>query len=348
MDFATIWGYVWSILVALLVLGIMVMVHEYGHYKAGKLLGFGVQEFAIGMGPKIWKKERKGTLFTLRLLPIGGMCKFYGEDEAPADEKSFNAQKPWKRLIVIFSGPFMNLVLAIVLAITTVLIFGNIVPYVSKITNETGPAAVAGLEPGDRLVSVNGERLETYNASQLIGAAEGGTFTITVERDGEKLDLTINDAYDEEAGRNYIGIEMVQGRKYYGFFESVGESFHYVGEIISEMFGFFGSLFRGQVQEGDVMGTVRTVDFISQAVRASFEVVMRLGILLCINLAIINLLPIPALDGGRLVFILIEMVRGKPIAPEKEGMVHFVGLMLLFGLIIFLTYSDIKILITGG
>ncbi|MDL2258522.1 M50 family metallopeptidase [Eubacteriales bacterium OttesenSCG-928-K08] len=338
-----------SILAALVVLSILVMVHELGHFGVGRLLGFSIQEFAIGMGPKIFSRKKGETLFSIRALPIGGMCQFYGEDKAAEDTKSFTAQKPWKRFLVILAGPLMNMLFALLFAIVTLSAYGNLVPAVAEAPEETSPAAIAGVKAGDILWAINGDRIEyVSDASEKIRLVEENQLVVTVERDGVKQDILVQNIYNEEAGRNLIGVSITSVRKHFGFFEAIGESFFYVGSMVREMFGFFGGLFKGQVSSGDVMGPVGTISFISAVVRTNFEVILRLSILLSVNLAMINLLPLPALDGGRLVFITIEGIRGKPIKPEREGMVHFIGLMLLFALIIFLTFSDIRALITGG
>lgn len=337
-----------SILGALLVLGVLVTVHELGHFGAGRLLGFSIQEFAVGMGPKILSKERNGTLYSLRALPVGGMCKFYGEDEVPIDAKSFNAQKPWKRFLVVFAGPFMNLLFAYLFSLVTVLAYGNLVPAIESVIDQTRPAAVAGLEAGDILLAVDGDKIDyVTDAATKIAAASGPDIVLSIEREGQKMDILLKDVYDKTEGRNFIGINMITARKQYTFFEAWGESFRYVNSIVREMFSFLGGLFTTGVQQGDVMGPVGTISFLGQAVRTGFEIVLRLAVLLSVNLAIINLLPLPALDGGRLVFVIIEAIRKKPVPAEKEGMVHFVGIILLFGLIILLTFNDIRALVGG-
>lgn len=339
---------IWSIIAALLVLSVMVMVHEAGHFSIGRLFGFGIEEFAIGMGPKLFGREKNGTLFSIRAFPIGGMCRFVGEDEVPKNAISFNAQKPWKRFLVVFAGPFFNVVFAVLFAFITLLAYGSLAPMVDQISTETGPAAVAGMQPGDILLKINGERVDYTDAVNHIVAAKGPDIVVTVERGGEELELLMEDVYNEEEGRNIIGIVITRGRRHFSFFGAFGEAFHYIADTIGQMFEFFGMLFQGQVQQGDVMGPVGTISFISYAVRTGFEVVLHLAVLLSVNLAIINLLPLPALDGGRLIFIIIEMIRRKPISQEKEGMVHFIGIILLFGLIIFLSYQDILACVQGG
>ena len=337
-----------SILGALILLSVLVTVHELGHYLMGCKLGFTIVEFAVGMGPAIWKKEKNGITYALRALPIGGMCRFYGEDQEVVDGRCFNAKPAWKKILVVAAGPVMNLLLAVLLSIVTLAAYGNYVPQIYEIPETDSPAYRAGLQPGDIIVKVDGDRIDYYNETTAkILAASGERMVLTVDRGGALLDIAVEDAYNAELGRNYIGITMTAARQRYGFFQSVGQSFRYVGSIIRETFGFFGTLFQGRVQSTDVAGPVGTIAYISEAVRYGFETVLQFAVLINVSLGIFNLLPIPALDGGRLVFLVIEAIRGKPIDARKEGMVHFVGLIALFALIIFLTYNDIINLIRG-
>ena len=331
-----------SVLAALVLISVLVTVHELGHYLVGRKLGFTILEFAVGMGPVILKKEKNGIEYTLRALPIGGMCRFYGEDSEETNEKCFSAHAAWKKILVIVAGPLMNLLFALVLSVITLLSYGNYMPSVVELTAPDLPAASAGVEPGDIIVAVDGKKVHEYDeAVPLIKAASGKDLLLTVERDGRSVDCRLENVYNEALGYNLIGVTIEAARVRLGFFESIVESVHYMGMVIGQTFDFFGTLFQGKVTSSDVAGPVGTIAYVSQAVRYGFEVVLRFGILISISLGIFNLLPIPALDGGRLVFLLFEAVTGKKVDPEKEGMVHFVGLILLFGLMIFLTYNDI-------
>lgn len=339
-----------SILAALLVLSVFVVVHELGHFVAGRLLGFTVLEFAVGMGPAILKKEKNGITYSLRAFPIGGMCRFYGEDEEAKDGRSFASHPVWKRIIVVAAGPVMNILTAILFAVVSLMSYGVYVdvPTVQELSSETAPAAVAGIEPGDVLYAINGDVIESYEeTSELILGASGAEMTITVQRDGELVDLIVRDFYNEAEGRNLIGITYGYGRERYGLFQAVGASFRYVWDIFVEMARFIGSIFTQGVQAGDVVGPVGTVTIIGQAVRTGFETVLYLAVLISVNLAFMNLLPLPALDGGRLAFLIIEAIRRKPVPPEKEGMVHFAGLVLLMLLMVYLTVSDVRGLVNG-
>lgn len=324
------------------------MIHELGHYTAGRILGFGIVEFSVGMGPVLFKKNKNGIQYSLRALPIGGMCRFLGEDEDLQDSRAFNLQKVWKRIVVVLSGPVVNLLFALLAAIVTLSIFGDIMPSVYEIT-EDSPAAVAGLQEGDIITAIDGKKLMYYNQiTERIQDADSQEMQMTVLRDGESVVLDFTDFYNEEAGKNVIGITMTGEHVKFGFGETIARSASYIVTTFTETIKFIGQAFQGQVTSEDAGGPVKIVAYLSEAVRYGSESVLRMMILISASLGIMNLLPIPALDGGRLVFMYIEAIRGKAISPEKEGMVHFVGLILLFGLMILLTFTDIQSLIRGG
>lgn len=332
-----------SVIGALLVLTVLVFFHELGHFAVGRRLGFGIDEFAIGMGPVVFSKEKNGIRYALRALPIGGMCMFHGEDAPAGDSKSFNAQPVWKRMLVVAAGPVMNILLAIVIAAIILMTYGDYMPGIIDFTEENSPAYEGGLREGDIILDIGGYDISFYeDCTPAIEQANSEETRVTVLRNGEETVLTVKDFFDEEAGVNRFGIYISPVRMKYGFFDSVGHSVKYVYYLMEEMIKFLGSMFTQGVQSGDVAGPVGTISIIGQAVRAGFEVVLRLGVLISVNLGIMNLLPIPALDGGRLIIMVVEAVRGKPIAPETEAKIHFTGFVLLMGLMLLLTVMDIQ------
>ena len=332
-----------SIVGALLVLTVLVFVHELGHFYAGKKLGFRIDEFAIGMGPVVCSKEKNGTRFAIRALPIGGLCAFHGEDEGVSDPECFNAQPVWKRMIVVLAGPFMNILLAVVLAVIILMTYGEYMPMINDFTAENTPAEAAGIQVGDIITEIDGKSITYYaECTDYKQQADPARIEVTVRRDGMDVTLTAHDIYDSESGSNRLGIYISPERLRYGLLEAATNSVRYTCYIVKEMFKVLGGLFTGSVTSDDVAGPVGTISIIGQAVRAGFEVVLRLGVLISINLGIMNILPIPALDGGRFLFMVIEAVRGKPIPPEKEGMIHMAGLVLLFSLMILLTVMDVR------
>ena len=332
-----------SIVGALLVLTVLVFVHELGHFYAGKRLGFRIDEFAIGMGPVVCSKEKNGTRFAIRALPIGGLCAFHGEDEGVSDPECFNAQPVWKRMIVVLAGPFMNILLAVVLAVIILMTYGEYMPMINDFTAENTPAEAAGIQAGDIITEIDGKSITYYaECTDYIRQADHAGIEVTVRRGSSDVTLTARDIYDPESGSNRLGIYISPERLRYGLLEAATNSVRYTCYIVKEMFKVLGGLFTGSVTSDDVAGPVGTISIIGQAVRAGFEVVLRLGVLISINLGIMNILPIPALDGGRFLFMVIEAVRGKPIPPEKEGMIHMAGLVLLFSLMILLTVMDVR------
>ena len=415
-----------SILGALIVLTILVVVHEGGHFLMGKWLGFRITEFAIGMGPKLFSKEKNGTVYSLRAFPIGGMCAFYGEDkddEALKKEAAENAGKQpshesgedpakgawnnmpaWKRFLVAFAGPFMNIVLALLLAAILMMIFGehkavNLShPLVTEFA-ETAPARDAGVEIGDIVTAVNGKTVtSTDEMIAEIRADDDGNIELTVSRPTEKSEMFINgilyegdgedftdfctdhpaiaytaeitgcqvhriivaDTYNAEQGRNMIGASITQAIGGYEAKYNVLTAFPagagFVKDVMNQMFDFLGSIFTGGVKMEDVSGIVGVVDVVNDGVSTVIEqdavsagektgeiiqFMMYLGVLLSINLGIINLLPLPALDGGRILFNIIEMAVGRAVPAKVEGIIHTVGLILLLGLIAVITVKDV-------
>ncbi len=337
-----------SIFAALVLLSLLVMIHELGHYFAGRALGFSILEFSIGMGPKLLKKKDKhGTEFNLRAFPIGGMCRFEGEDETAVNERSFNAQKVWKRIIVVLAGPITNLVFAILLAFITLSAFGDFVPAIYEV-DQGSPAQVAGVLPGDVILEIDNKPVKFYfQTVDMVLAAENSDMPMIVERNGVETTLLLKNIYNEALGKNKIGVTITTEREQFGVGESALRSVNYVTATLVETFRFLGRAVQGNASSSDAAGPVAIVAIISEAVRSSWETVLRQLVLISASLGIMNLLPIPAMDGGRFVFMLIEVIRGKPIPQEKEGLIHFIGLILLFGLIILLTFNDVSNLLNG-
>ncbi len=344
-----------SIVGAILVLCVLVVVHELGHYGAARLVGIKVMEFGVGMGPKLLSTVKNDITYSLRLFPIGGFCRFYGEDEAIRDSDSFGAQKVWKRAVVTFSGAFFNIVFSILLAIGTIWAFGDIVTGLvsggdgQSAVWEGSPAAAAGLQEGDIFIAIDGKKIDlTSSITDMILNADPSSMEVTVLRDGGLYSLTVQNFYSEERGRNFIGVTTGGVRRHFKFAEAVSYSFEYIWVIMRETFSFLGSLFvPGTDVLGNVTGPVGTISIIGMAVRAGFESVLRLAMFVGMSLGIVNLLPIPGLDGAKLVFLGIEKVRGRAIPPEREGFVHFIGLIALLLLMVLLTFNDISRLIGG-
>ena len=331
------------VVLALLLLGVLIIAHEAGHFWAARACGIGVQEFSMGMGPLIAKwKSRKGTQFSVRLLPIGGFCQFYGEDEDEPDPRAFNNQAVWKRAVTVASGPLMNFLVAFLVIVLFMSVIGinTIVPKIAQVEEN---AQAAGLQVGDTIVSVNGAEMTNYQQiSQAIAASEGNDVTLGVKRGKEELSLTLTPFYDEEAGRYRVGFSFGQERVRTSVLTSIPFSVQYNVESVKLILSTLKDLvFKGQGVD-DVTGPVGTVYVIQEVTQqGGLDVYLELIALISVNLGVMNLLPIPGLDGSRLLFLLIEAVRRKPVKREWEGAIHAAGFILLMGLMVLLTYKDI-------
>lgn len=337
-----------------LIFGSIVLAHEFGHYLLAKVNGIHVVEFAIGMGPKLAGFHRNGTDYVIRLLPIGGACMFEGEDglnqaEGEPSPNSFNAAPVWARISSVVAGPFFNFILAFLLALVIVGFSGSDQPVILG-TIEGYPAQEAGMEPGDEIIRMNGERVylsrEIYINTYLNGEKP---MNVEYERDGERYTVDLIPRYNEESGRYLIGFQGygvpvdVKGLEIfkYAYYEI---RYSFVSTLKS-----LAMLIQGEASKDDVSGPIGIAQVIGEVAEEStpygpMVLVLNLcsiALLLSVNLGVLNLLPLPALDGGRLVFMLIEAVRGKPIPPEKEGMVHFAGFVALMVLMVFVMYNDI-------
>lgn len=339
-----------TIIVGLLVLTVLVIAHEWGHYIVGRLCHFRIEEFAAGMGPKIVSRvsKKNGIRYSLRALPIGGFVQFYGEDEDKKDPGAFNSRPKWQRALTLAAGPFMNIVVAFLLTVVVLTCFGDYTPVVRTV-NEESPAYAMGIREGDKIVSINGKQIDfMMEVSMMTIVEDGGVVDMTLEQNGVLKEYDVPTMIDSESGSKVLGMGLGSERRTFGFFEAIALAFKWLFLVVKEMFEFLGNLiFRGQGTD-QVAGPVGTISLIGTAVRSGPEMLLRIGALLSLNLGIMNILPFPALDGGRLVFLGIEAVRGKPISRAKEGYINFAGLIVLFGLMIVLTYQDIARLIAGG
>ena len=357
------------ILLALVVLGIIIICHEFGHYIVGRLCGFGITEFAVGFGPKLVSWERKGICYSLRAIPMGGFCAFVGEDEANDDSRAFNNQKLWKRFLTVLAGPMMNFVLAFVLCVIMLLCYyttgiGVEHPAVLSVDSNS-PAYQAGLMAEDIVLAVNGQDIpqEEGGVQAIIDQIRDGNdqtpVVLKLQRADEIIEISVVPQLVDRDGQQVRQIGVILGTQYDAtrrltLGEAITTTPSYTVRIMQTMLESLRDLiFQGKGAD-EVTGTVGMVAVTSRQIEASVRAhrglvdIMWLMYIITLNLGIINLLPLPALDGGRLVFMIIEAIRGKPVPPEKEGMVHFAGFILIIGLFILLTYKDISNIVTGG
>lgn len=414
------------ILLALVVLLIMITVHEFGHYCAGKILGFKINEFAIGFGPKLYSKTKKdGEVFSIRALPLGGFCAFEGEDEdGKENPEAFNNKPGWKRLIVLLSGVFFNFLFGVLTAAIYLMVSGFVRPCVTSSINPNEITG-SGLQSNDVVIAVNGERLEAYkNFNSLVSKfKQGEEFTLTVDRNGEIIDVKSSKQqypafyfvsnlkyfedklFDEDGNKIDIdtfaneiirisadgeteeskgkgsaitaylsgiynssdvqtrvsyadentlksllesskivyvqsgvsmGIVFTNIEVKYGFFESILKAWPFCFYLCAVIFSALAGLFTGATKVSDMGGTVTAVSQIAEISQMGFDYFLLLLPMLAMNLALFNILPIPALDGARALFVLIEMIFRKPVNRKVEGWIHTIGLFVLLGLVLFL------------
>ena len=351
-----------NIILAILVLAFLIFFHELGHFTVGKLLGFRVLGFSMGFGPALVKFKKGDTEYALRAIPFGGSCQFDGEDEdAETDPKRFNAQPVWKRFLVILAGPFMNVLLAFLIAFILMLAVpmpvyavdagsGDNIPYIVDVV-EGGAAEKAGILPGDIVIAVDGKNtmdandgIESIDALvKFIGEASNDLY-ITIDRDGVVADLFAQDVYNAELGRNQLGISIaavIENTKHLTVDKAFTGSFEYLGQIITATAKGIDSMFKNGIHQGDVSGVVGTVAIMADVANDGLINLVYIAVILSLSLGLFNLIPFPALDGGRLLFLVIEAIKGKPLNRKVEGIVNAIGLGLLFLLMIVVTVSDV-------
>lgn len=350
-----------NILAAILLFGLIVLVHEFGHFLLAKLNGVGVLEFSIGMGPRLASVVRGETRYSIKALPFGGSCAMLGEDAGDPDPRAFNNKSVWARIAVIAAGPVFNFILAFLFAMVIVAQVGHDAPVLTGVI-EGSPAQEAGLQPGDRITRVDRRKVVGYrDVSMYLTTHPGETVTVSYERPfggvwqkgaaAEKRSTVITPEFDEEYQSYMLGVQFAGYEKVRSPLPFLRYSFYEVRNCITSTFDSFRMLFKRQIQADEaIAGPVQIVTMVGETVgegrqagaMAVIYVLSTWVLLLSTSLGIMNLLPIPALDGGRLLFLLIELVRGEPMDPEKEGMVHMAGMMVLMALMVLVLFNDVR------
>ncbi|RAK11123.1 regulator of sigma E protease [Halanaerobium saccharolyticum] len=344
----------------IIVLGVLVFIHEFGHYITAKKSDIMVSEFALGFGPKLLSKKAGETVYSIRAIPLGGFCNMVGEfpadesmpeeereiyDQAKENGRLFTQKSAIKRLAVILMGPIMNFLLAALIFIFAFAIFG--VP--TSTTEEAilgevipeQPAAEAGLRAKDQILAINGQEINSWEEmSELIRANPNQEITIRYQRNGEINTISLTPALNEEGERGVIGIYPQLVRESVTIGSSITMGLQQTYQVFKMTIMGFVQMFRDSSTE-DIGGPIMIASIIGQAARTGILNVLNWTAIISINLGIINLLPFPALDGGRLLFIFIEIIRGKPVDPQKESYVHLVGFAVLMILMIFIIYNDL-------
>lgn len=342
-----------SIILAVLILLAMICIHELGHFVAGRILHFKIDEFSIGFGPAILKRRGKknSTLFSLRAVPLGGYCAFAGEDSEGERADSFNAQKPWKRIIVLLAGAFFNYLLAVLLILITFFAFGQACYRVGEIQPEEGFYVEYSLQEGDVLLKVEGNNI--HSSFDLIyalkGRAKGERVGFTLLRGGQEVTAEVAlrsdcnsqnsshigrvwralgcSTYEGEDGNLYwdIGSQNVK----FPFLQAVGRGFAYSFNMACSIFRVLGELLTGNLSLTAMGGPVTTIRLTGQMAVQGLQNFLMVASYIGVNLAVFNLLPIPSLDGSKIVFCLIEWIFKKPVPRKVEAVIHTVGLILI-------------------
>ncbi len=340
---------VWPYLVAVLLFLLLILIHEFGHFISAKLFKVKVNEFAVGFGPKLFSKKAGETVYSVNLIPLGGYCAMEGEDENSSDSRAFCNNAAWKRFIIVIMGAVFNILLGLLII---AIILAPEKAFTSTTIAEFEPNALSqqtGLAVNDEIIKVDGRKIyTTYDLSYAFTNIDDGKIDITVMRDGEKVllkDVTFET--EEENGISYLTVDFtVYGiEKTFGSYlrQTVDTAFSYCSVIWRSLFDLIG----GKYGISAVSGPVGVTVAIGQAAKQSLLNILPIMALITINLGLFNLLPIPALDGGRLLFILIEMIFRKPVPQKYEAAVHTAGFILLFAFMLLISAKDIWSLIVN-
>ncbi|ATW24534.1 RIP metalloprotease RseP [Candidatus Formimonas warabiya] len=332
-----------SILWSIVIFGILILVHEFGHFITAKANDVKVDEFSLGMGPKVFGFQKGETIYSLRLLPLGGFVRMAGMEDQDQDQeepRGFNKKTVLQRMAIIFAGPLMNFIAALALFILAFMVVG--VPSNSNIIGEVvsgQPAAAAGIRSGDRIVEINGAKVENWeDIVTVIHEKPGHEITLTLSRDNQVKTVQVTPRKDPSSGYGVIGIMQSWERK--GLFSATVLGLQNAYDFTKLIIVSLVQMITGAIAP-DVAGPVGVVKMVGEVSRFGLGSLMTFAGILSINLGLINLFPIPALDGSRLVFLSLEGLRGRPIDPAKENFIHMIGFVLLMALMVVITYQDI-------
>lgn len=347
-----------SILIAILVFGLIIAIHELGHFLVAKACDVKINQFAIGMGPAILKKQKGETLYALRLFPIGGYVAMEGEDESSDDGRALNKKKVSQRIAITVAGAVMNILLGLIVVLIITIMSSDIVSTEIDRFEANSISSQTGLQVNDKIVKVNGMSIFTdMDLSYKLQSDKDGIYDMQVIRDGKKVNLD-NVKFNQEVGENgktNISIDFYVKATDKNIGSVVTYSFKKTASIGRLIWITLGDLVTGKYKLNDLSGPVGIVDAIGKTMEPSVSVdfsamvqnLLMLVAFITINVGIFNLLPLPALDGGRIIFLIIEAIRGKPVKPEHEGVVHFIGLALLLSLMVVVSFNDIIKLFKG-
>lgn len=334
-----------TLLAAIFVFGVLVTVHEFGHFITAKLTGMRVEEFAIGFGPKIYQNKDGETLYSLRAIPLGGYNKIAGMDpDDPKEPGSFNSKSIPARMLVILAGALMNFILPVILFSGIFMIEGKeqVVkePILGNVVQDMA-ADKAGLKVGDKILTINNKPVaDWFELVEQLRANGSNQVNITAERAGVISTYTMKPVFDEQVKRPIIGISAKFEKQKLGFFEAIGEGFSFTKFIIFSMLDGLKNIVAGN-GAADVSGPIGVAQMAGKVAEQGLMPLMSFVAFLSINLGVINLLPLPALDGGHFVLLLLEALRGKPLGSKAMNNIQMVGIVLILALTVFSTFKDI-------
>lgn len=338
-----------KIIIAIIIFSVIVIIHELGHFLLAKKNGICVEEFAIGIGPTLFGIQKGETKYSVKALPFGGCCMMLGEDGESDDPRAFGSKSAFARFSVVFAGPFFNFILAFALALVSIGI-GGADPSVIGTVSEGSGAYEAGIQPGDKILKLDGSSVYNFREITLFNLMhrEKAEVEVTYERDGKRYETTVVRKMGE-SGNYLFGVTMTDDYKQ-NLFGVIKYSILELRYQIKSTFSSLKYLVTGKASFNDMSGPVGIINMVGDVYEESityglltaFLSMLEFSILLSANLGVMNLLPIPALDGGRILFILVEVIRGKKMDPEKEGIVHLVGLLLLLALMVIIMGNDIR------
>ena len=340
-----------TLIIFILVLGTIIFVHELGHFIFAKLMGVYVYEFSLGMGPRLFHKKGKETDYCLRLIPIGGFCSMAGEEVDEEDikvpkKRRLQAKKPWQRFLIMFFGPGFNFIFAILLLFFVALFCGSYSyePIISDV-NKNYPAQLAGIEKGDEIVSINGKKVKTTDDATiyLTLADKKKNTIIKVKKENDDIkEYKIKPKKERKDGEtSYKYGITVKGEKKYGFVNSIKYTVVKTGSLFKQMWITVVKLFTGGVKVNQLSGPVGIYSIVGEQSKSGVSNILYLMAFLSINVGFLNLIPLPAFDGGHILFIVIEKIKGSPVSPKVENMIHTVGLFLLMLLMVYITFNYI-------
>ncbi|HAP93975.1 MAG TPA: RIP metalloprotease RseP [Desulfotomaculum sp.] len=329
---------------SLAVFGLLIIFHELGHFIVAKLVGIKIHEFSIGFGFKLAGVVRGETAYNFRVLPLGGFVRMAGmepEEKIEDEAQAFNKKTVFQRMMVISAGPLMNFLLAVLLLVVVFMFDGLPLPTTTvEGLLPGGPAIDAGLQPGDRVVAVNGQQVNQWGKmSAIINAHPDQVLELTIERAGRQQEVHVLTMRDEH-GQGKIGIYPVNRVQRLDLFSALFKGAEYTGRVTVLIVQFIGLMITGQ-SPLDLGGPVRIVSEIKKAAGFGIFSLLQLAAFLSINLGLFNLFPIPALDGSRIMFLVVERLRGQPVDPVKENFIHLIGFGLLMLFFVFITYNDV-------